>query len=263
MWNKLFPIAILLFLPLLLEAQSTPQLDEQSPPKLVAQDTPKGEYDSVAKKLEKKILDQKKVKIDGLKVLHNGDTIYLEGVTDLYGSRYIAGREAAKINGIRKVDNQIAVKSSREISDNEIQAELIRRINNRLKGTPFDLVGVEVNHGFVKLSGSVRDQSLPEKIFQDAIWLPGVRDVQNEIQLASISAGDERLRQVIFNRLNREYPQYFIGKQPSIIIVVDGGRVLLAGYVNSEVEKQKISSTVRSINGVLSLSNQLKASSQG
>jgi osmotically-inducible protein OsmY len=87
-----------------------------------------------------------------------------------------------------------------------------------------------------------------------------VRGIDNQIQLASISAGDERLRQTIFNILNRQYPQYFVGKQPSIIIVVDGGRVLLSGYVNTDAEKQRISSTVRSINGVLSLNNQLQTS---
>jgi hyperosmotically inducible periplasmic protein len=227
---------------------------------LIAQEAPQGEYDDVAKAIEKKILSTKKVEINNLKVLHNGSTIYIEGVTDTYGSKYIATKEAQKDKGIQTVDNQIVVKADRDVSDNEIQAEIIRKVNNRLRGTPFDLVGVEVNHGFVKLSGSVRDQTLPEKIFDDTMWIPGVKDIDNQIQLASISAGDERLRQAIFRRLKAEYPQYFLGKTPNILIVVDGGRVLLTGYVNSQAEKQKIASSVRSMSGVLSLNDQLQAS---
>ena len=225
---------------------------------LFAQDAPKGEYDDVAKEVEKKILAQKKVKIDNLKVLHSGETIYLEGVTDLLGPKYLAEKEALKVKGIKNVDNQIVVQPSRDVSDNEIQAELIRKINNSLKGTPFDLIGVEVNHGFVKLSGNVRDQTLPEKSYEDAMWIPGVRNVDNKIQLSSISAGDERLRQAIFRRLRAEYPQYFLGKTPSIMIIVDGGRVLLTGYVNSEAEKQKMLAGVRSMSGVLSVNDGLK-----
>lgn len=225
---------------------------------LFAQDAPKGEYDDVAKAVEKRILSNKKVKIDNLKVLHNGETIYLEGVTDLLGSKYLAEKESLKKKGIKNVDNQIVVQPVRDVSDNEIQAELIRKINNNLKGTPFDLIGVEVNHGFVKLSGNVRDQTLPEKSYEDAMWIPGVRNVDNQIQLSSISAGDERLRQAIFRRLRAEYPQYFLGKTPSIMIIVDGGRVLLTGYVNSEAEKQKMMSMVRSMSGVLSVNDGLK-----
>jgi osmotically-inducible protein OsmY len=245
MQNKLILILLLIFLPLF----------------VFAQDAPKGEYDDVAKEIEKQIVKQKKVNIDNLKVLHNGDAIYLEGVTELYGSRYVAEQVARKTKGIKTVDNQIAVKSNRDVSDNEIQAELIRQVNHNLKGSPFDLVGVEVNHGFVKFTGTVQDQTLPEKIMKDAIWTPGVRDVSNQIQYASISVGDSRLRQTIYTRLKAQYPQYFIGKQPSIIIVVDGGRVLLTGYVNSEGEKQKISSSIRSMTGVLSLNNQLQVGS--
>jgi osmotically-inducible protein OsmY len=244
MRNKLISLLIILFLPAV----------------LFAQDNPKGVYDDVAKEAEKQILKQKKVKIENFKVLHNGDTIYLEGVADNFGSRYVAGVEAAKVKGIKNVDNQIAVTAKENVTDNEIQAEMVRIVNNKLRGTPFDLVGVEVNHGFVKLTGTVRDQTVPDKVMQDAIWVTGVRGIDNQIQLASISAGDERLRQAIFSILNRQYPQYFIGKQPSIIIVVDGGRVLLSGYVNTDAEKQRISSTVRSLNGVLSLNNQLQTS---
>jgi osmotically-inducible protein OsmY len=247
MRNKLISLLILLFLPVLLFAQQT-------------QNTPKGVDDDVAKEVAKQILKQKKVKIDNFKVLHNGDTIYLEGVADNFGSRYVAGVQAAKAKGIKNVDNQIAVTAHENVTDNEIQAEMVRIVNSQLRGTPFDLIGVEVNHGFVRLTGTVRDQTLPDKIMKDAVWVNGVRGIDNQIQLASISAGDERLRQTIFNILNRQYPQYFVGKQPSIIIVVDGGRVLLSGYVNTDAEKQRISSTVRSINGVLSLNNQLQTS---
>jgi osmotically-inducible protein OsmY len=58
--------------------------------------------------------------------------------------------------------------------------------------------------------------------------------------------------------LYREFPQYFIGKYPSVIILVNSGRVRLIGYVDSNPSREKIGSIVRSFNGVLSVDNELQ-----
>lgn len=225
---------------------------------LFAQEVEKGKYDELAQKVEKKIKKDNKTHIEGLKVLHSEGTVYLEGVADLLGGRIKAGKLASDIEGVAKVDNQIAVKSV-EIQDGEIQAELINKIQRRLVRGPFDLVSVRVNHGFVTLIGIVRDTTIKDKAYEDAIWTPGVREVENKIQFASIAAGDERLRQTIYNRLSRDFPQYFLGTVPSIVIIVENARVILFGSVSSPVERDRITLELRSLPGVLSLDNRIEA----
>lgn len=222
-----------------------------------AQETPKGTNDDIARRVEKEIRDENKVNIENLTVLHDNGTIYLGGTTQLFGSRYKAEEEAREVKGVTNVKNEIVVTGQRS-SDLEIEAEAIRRIRRHLRGSPFDLISLEVRNGFVTMTGNVRDQSLVRDGLESVIWIPGVRGVDNQIEYASIAAGDERLRQAIFRRIQREFPQYFVGADPSVLILVNSGRVRLVGYVDTNPTIQKIGSTVRSMPGVLSVDNQLQ-----
>ena len=224
---------------------------------LWAQEPVKGTSDDVARRVEKEIRDEKKVNIENLTVLHNNGTIYLEGTTNLFGSRYVAEQEARKVEGVKNVENEIVVSGSRA-SDVEIESEAIRRIRKHLRGSPFDLVGLEVRNGFVTLTGNVRDQTLIRDSLESVIWIPGVRGIDNKIEYASIASGDERLRQAIYRRIYREFPQYFLGSDPSVLILVNSGRVQLVGYVDSNASREKIGSMTRSTPGVLSVDNQLQ-----
>jgi len=222
-----------------------------------AQNETKGTTDDLARKVEKKIRDKKKTDIQELTVTNDQGTIHLEGVARVYGAKYLAEKTARDVEGVRDVKNEIALASS-QMDDVDIEGQVINKVRSHLTGSPFDLIGVKVHSGFVVLTGNVRDQSLVDEAFESAIWVPGVRGVENRIELASIAAGDERLRVAIYNRLRREFPQYFVGKDPSILILVNSGRVGLVGSVNSNVAREKIGSIVRSIHGVLSVENHLQ-----
>ena len=224
----------------------------------LSQETPQGTYDDVARRVEKEIANEDKIQIDELKVLHNAGTIYLQGISNNFGSHYLAGEQAREVDGVKEVVNDIEVRSS-DVSDTQIEAEAIRKIRSHLKGSPFDLVGIKVSNGFVTLSGNVRDQTLVRDALESVIWIRGVRGVDNKIQYGSIAAGDDRLRQGIYRRLYREFPQYFVGSDPSVFILVNAGRVRLVGYVDSNVTRQKIGSIIRSFPGVLTVDNELQS----
>lgn len=216
-----------------------------------------GVSDDLTRKIEKKIQKDKRIQIDDLKVLHDGDKILLSGTGHLLGSRYQAEKIALKEKGVKEVDNQIDIIPA-EVSDLDIKAELIPKIRKHVRGTPFDLISLEVKHGFVTLTGYVRDTTLVDEAMEEAVWIRGVRGVENKIKMATITSGDERLRRAIYDRLNREYPQYFSGTYPNILILVDGGRVTLVGTVDSSPTRERIGSRVRSIHGVLSVENLLE-----
>jgi osmotically-inducible protein OsmY len=222
-----------------------------------SQEEMKGSYDDLARTVEKKIRKEKKTDIEELKVTNDSGTIYLGGVAKLYGSKWLAGDIASDVDGVKSVKNEIALTSTHK-DDVDIEGQIIAGIRSNLTGSPFDLINVQVHSGFVVLTGLVRDQTLVQDAWKSSIWVPGVRGVENKIQLASISAGDERLRQIIYTRIQAEFPRYFLGKDPSILIIVNNGRVELIGYVDSNVSREKIGIVVRSIHGVLSLNNQLQ-----
>jgi osmotically-inducible protein OsmY len=215
-----------------------------------------GEYDDIAKKVEQKINSENKIHIEHLKVLHNSDTIYLEGVAEQYGSKYLAGKIADDAKGIDKVNNQIAV-SAAEVSDEEIRTDLIAAIRRHMRPEPFDSISVKCVGGFVTLYGSVRDLPLIDKAINEAIWVRGVRGIENKIEATPVSRTDDRLRVEILRRLQAQFPRYFVGK-PSIVILVSKGRVTLQGNVSTEVERVQMRNTIRSIVGVLSVDNQLR-----
>ena len=224
----------------------------------VSQETAQGAYDDLARRVEQEIRDEKKVRIEDLKVLHNNGTIYLQGIANAFGSHYLAEKEALKVDGVNNVVNDIEVKAA-DVSNTEIEGEAIRKIRSHLKGSPFDLISIRVNNGFITLTGNVRDRTLVSDAMESVMWIKGVRGVENRIEYASISAGDERLRQAIHRRLYREFPQHFVGADPSIFILVNSGRVRLVGFVESNVTREKIGVLVRSFPGVLSVENELQA----
>src|SRR5262249_7934539 len=245
---------ILIVLPLYAQETQTTAAQEGE---TVAPAAPAGQEDALSQKVKAQIQKNKKVKINDLSVTNLDGTIQIQGVADLYGSRYFAEQIAKKVDGVKKVDNQVAV-TAKEVSDVDLTGTLSSKIDGHIQSTPFDYVGLRVHHGFVELFGEVRDMSLQRDAFDETIWTPGVRDVANKIELASISSGDERLRQTIYRYLQTQYPQYFAQRHPAVIILVRSANVTLIGNVESPVDVQKIGNYVRNLNGILNVDNQLK-----
>src|ERR1044072_8855900 len=116
---------------------------------LYAEQAETGKYDALVQKVESKIKDAKKVDIDGLKVTNQDGVVTIEGVTKLLGSRVKAGEVAQKTDGVSKVNNQIAVTTG-DTQDGDIESEIMNKIEKDLRHTPFDLISVKSNHGFVR-----------------------------------------------------------------------------------------------------------------
>lgn len=165
-----------------------------------------------------------------------------DGIVTLDGSvTTLAARNAAE-KAARKesktVVNRLRVLPESTVSDADLSKAARGAILGYVHYGVFDSVGLGVQDGVVTLTGSVYQPYRRKDIEARVAKLPGVREIKNEIQVQSTSLFDEGLRRQLaaqiygsgrFTNLSRVVPP--------VRIVVDGGRVTLTGYVNSEVER--------------------------
>lgn len=162
--------------------------------------------------------------------------VTLEGAVTTVAARNAAEKAASKES--RQVVNRLRVVPETETSDADLQKAVQKAILGYVHYGVFDSVGLGVENGVVTLTGSVYQPFHKKDIANRVARVPGVREIHDEIAVQSTSFFDERLRRQIaaqvygtgnFTNLNRV--------NPPVRILVDGGRVTLTGYVNSEVER--------------------------
>jgi osmotically-inducible protein OsmY len=198
--------------------------------------------------------------IDQLQLRQEGGKVVLQGTASTLKDKYEAEKIAKK--GLKaEVSNNIQV-AGMQRSDEEITVDVIDRIKRKSAATSgvFDNLEVITKGGEVTIRGKVRNAYLFDNAEEAAMEVPGVREVNNKIEVLPPSSADDRLRLQIYRTLRNDDRlfYYFLGARPSINIIVQGGRVTLNGYVDSEVDRVLAGSLVRQRIGVLSVDNQLK-----
>ena len=93
---------------------------------------------------------------------------------------------------------------------------------------------------------------------------PGVKDVIDEIEVASSSIYDDRLRIALARAIygSSALQKYALDPQAPIRIVVDGGNVELHGVVDSKLDKQMAYTQASSVPGVFSVKNNILIASE-
>lgn len=216
-----------------------------------------GFVDDKIEEVKRKILE--KTKIENLQVRVEGDTVVLEGRVPVLKEKMEVGKIAKK--ELKKdVKNEIIVADSQG-SDEEITLDVVAKIKRSApQSFVFDSISVKTVNGHVILMGKVRNANLYDVAEKAAMEVPGVKSVENQIEILAPSAQDDRLRFAIYRRLRNDDRlfYYFMGAQPSINIIVDRGRVTLQGYVDTEADRVLAGSLVRQMPGVLSVNNELR-----
>src|SRR5262245_32270851 len=87
-----------------------------------------------------------------------------------------------------------AAAATQERSDTQIANDISRQINRYAQYTIFDCVTGSVDNGVVKLTGKVTMPFKKNDIGRRVGAVPGVRDVQNLIDVLPVSQYDESLR---------------------------------------------------------------------
>ncbi len=204
---------------------------------------------------------QKEANINQLQVRTEDGKVILEGVASNLKDKYDAGKIAKKAMKSDVVNN-IAITSGNK-TDEDIGVDVVAKIrqdSTSYGNNVFDSLNVLVKDQVVTLTGKVRNAYLYDVAEDAAMEVPGVRKVDNKIEILPPSQNDDRLRLAIYNRLKNDDRlfYYFLGARPSLNIIVDRGRVTLTGFVDTEGDRILAGSLVRQMSGVLSVENQLK-----
>lgn len=118
--------------------------------------------------------------------------------------------------------------------------QVIRDITVDREDTVFNFIEVAVDGAVVRLTGTVRHASRGAQIERAIARINGVRAVRNELHAPRTGAGDERLRRELVRGIygHSSLSRYRLLLVPPIRILVEQGKVVLAGRVSTSVERE-------------------------
>jgi osmotically-inducible protein OsmY len=116
--------------------------------------------------------------------------VALRGTVESFNQRRAAAQDAKKVNRVRGVDNQLKVSltGAHRRDDDEIRGVALQSLIWDVE-VPSDFVDVEVEDGWVTLTGNLDFEFESGAAYDDVASLYGVVGVTNEIIVANPRAG--------------------------------------------------------------------------
>ncbi|MGA2538604.1 MAG: BON domain-containing protein [Terracidiphilus sp.] len=202
----------------------------------------------------------KNVKVD----VQNGIAT-LSGTVDLYEYKVDADKRIHKVKGVTAVRNDIEV-AGPSVPDAELQAKLQEKLAyDRVGyGNVFNAITLTVQNGVATLGGHARTDVDKDSAIALVSTYPGVKEVNNEIQVDPVSMMDNQTRMAVA-RAVYGYPslnKYAIDPAKSIRISVQNGHVELYGVVDTQADKETASLRANGVPGVFDVKNYLQVANQ-
>jgi osmotically-inducible protein OsmY len=174
--------------------------------------------------------------------------VRLTGIaTTLHASREIERRALQVSKGVA---NEIRVMPEEDRSPRDISEDVQSAILRYPYYGVFDSVELAVaDSGAVRLQGSVQSGRRRNDIEKRVAKVVGVRAIQNEIRVQSVSGFDSRLRWEAARAIygDSRFSHYATWSNPPIRIVVEQGRITLTGVVSSPVEQAVVGHIARGL----------------
>ncbi len=179
--------------------------------------------------------------------------VTLSGKVDSFAKKAEAEEAAKNVSGVKAVVENIEIVFNSE--DSKTDAEIAKEILNAFVwnwAIPNDLVKVQVENGWVTLSGTVRWNYQREAVKRTVNYLIGVNGVTNNVMIKS-EMFDEIERKDIERALLRNWAT----DNRNIEVLVTGNRVTLKGTVYSVYQKEQASRIAWNAPGVWAVENEL------
>ncbi len=225
----------------------------------MAAQTASARYDS---DIQSRVTQQlsKKQDFRNLHATTEDSIVTLSGTVDLYQQKLDAAKKVRKLNNVQGVRNLVAVSSS--APDAELEAKLERKLHYDRIGYDnlFNFVDVSVKDGVATLNGETYNDVGRDSALALANYMPGVKDVVDNIRVSPVSGFDDRIR---IGALRAIYRDPVLGRYASdpakpIRIVVDNGKLSLYGTVATAMDKQIAGMRANQVFGVFSVQNNLE-----
>jgi hyperosmotically inducible protein len=212
----------------------------------------------VAARLNKKQFHHVTVNVD------NG-VATLSGTVDEYEYKNDADKIAHKTKGVTAVRNLITV-AGPNVSDAELKSKLAEKLTyDRVGyGNTFNSISIDVKDGVVTLGGHARTDMDKDSALSLVSTYPGVKDVNNEVEVDPVSIMDDQTR-IAVARAVYGFPalqKYAIDPAKTIRISVQNGHVELYGVVDSQADKEMAYMRANGVSGVFSVKNYLQVANQ-
>jgi len=190
----------------------------------------------------------------------------LEGSVKDYATKEEADKRAHRAKNVVAVRNEIKIEGAGEISDRQLQNNLVKKLQyDRVGyGNAFNAISVNVQNGVVTLGGHALGPVAADSAVALASTTRGVQDVINNIQVDPLSPMDNRIRIAVY-RAVYGFPtlnKYAIDPAQPIRITVQNGHVLLNGVVLNEADKNAAGIRANSVSGVFSVTNDLQVANK-
>jgi hyperosmotically inducible protein len=156
---------------------------------------------------------------------------------------------------------------SQQVSgENPAEAKIAKEVRHEILMLPwyslFDDLEFTVQGRTVTLSGFVTSEhAVTKSDDENAVkHIEGVDKVSNNIKVLPPSPLDTQVREQVYAALSRTggLSRYFWEAAPSVHIIVDNQRVILAGFVNNEGDKTLATLAANSVPGVFQVTNNLR-----
>ena len=123
----------------------------------------------------------------------------------------------------------------------------------------FDNIAFQVKGDTVYLTGKVVQPTTRKSAGRVVDRIQGVNSVVNDIEVLPLSGFDDSIRLRTLRTLQNggSFYRYFLGANPSVKIIVDGGNVSLEGFVASRGDANLANILASGVSGVFSVTNNL------
>jgi len=186
-------------------------------------------------------------------VTANAGIITLSGHVDSFAAKHVVEETVRRVKGVKGIAEEIEVRLpfDHKRSDEEIAAAALNRLDWAVN-VPRNAVKINVEKGWITLTGEVEWQYQREAALRDIRSLYGVIGVSNQITIKprvdTAGLGDD-----IQHALHRSY---FFDPE-TVKVTAEDGRVRLAGTVRSWHDRQLAAETAWAAPGAIAVENDL------
>lgn len=189
----------------------------------------------------------------------------LTGTVNLFADKAQAAKLVARTHGVTAVRNLIEV-SGPAPDDRELAAKLAEKLMyDRIGyGNMFNAIGVQAERGVVTLSGHARTDVDRDSALTLAAYMPGVKDVVDQIVVDPVSTMDDHTRLAVAHAVYG-YPtlnRYALDPAKPIRISVQNGHVELYGTVDTQSDRDVAFLRANGVAGVFSVKNYLQVTGE-